>query len=208
MTTTSPFPERFPFSVQQAAEVTGRPVPEILDHVRSGAVTVLVRNTGNPGDSVWLPTEYVRAISQSPESYPREDMSQRAIRMAEVGRAVRAMLKERPPRPYVAASRRDHTGLVSKDRAGRIRVNVRAEDVAHFAVERDLHMICTYHSVVETTLREMGATRARGVRGLEDERQTWGSWWRLPSSMVEMFPEDRDTWLVDFVAKETAEAGD
>lgn len=195
----SPAPEHFPVLLATAAEISGQSPESICDYIRAGALDCAIRATGDMTTSIWLPTANVKAMIRSEDGIPVDRLTPTQAKIVAVCREVRALLDAKPAATTAERAVAIRTGLVAQTRQRIAYLLVRADDIAEHARNRpEGSEFARYSSVVEDTLKLSGATQVRGVRGLDDVKQNWSNWWRLPHSMARPEIGDTGTWLVDF----------
>jgi hypothetical protein len=196
----SPAPESFNIMLGDAARLSQQDVRSILDCIRAGSLSCAVKWTGEIETSVWISYEAVREMVRQGDVVPA-GLTHAQRKIVEVCQGVRSMLHVAPPVTTTVEAVAAGTGVICQDRSREPYVFVRAKDVARHAqrVKRDPGHIeyAMLESVVVEALKKSGAERVRGIRGLDDKKQNWATWYRLPHSLVTPKLGEPSMWRVD-----------
>jgi hypothetical protein len=195
----SPAPDAFPVMLGAAAEISGQSPESICDYIRAGVLPCAIQSTGVLETSVWLPTVKIQAMIRSEDGIPVDRLSPEQMKVIGVCREVRALFDAKPPETTAERAVALHTGLVAQNRQRVAHLLVRADDIAEHARNRPgASDMARFATVVESALKAAGASQVRGIRGLDDQKQNWSIWYRLPHSLARPEVGEAGTWMVDF----------
>jgi len=195
----SPAPDAFPVLLGTAAEISGQSPESICDYIRAGVLPCAIQSTGALETSVWLPSVKVQDMIRAEDGIPADRLDPAQAKIVGVCREIRALFDAKPPRTTAEQAVALRTGLIAQNRQRVAHLLVRADDIAEHARNRPGGSEFAKFSVVaEDALRRSGAVQTRGVRGLDDVKQNWSLWYRLPHSLARPEVGEAGTWMVDF----------
>lgn len=183
MTTTEPvsLPDAmgaFTLSITEAAQALALRPTELIDLISAGIVPALLV----PADMITERPPLRIAPGLLPLIAERLEASHTESDAAEVltvSRALRRYLVERTPLDRYEEARKQGHPVLAKDRLGQIYAHIQADTFTAWLCDREGFM---FGSKVRRALERLGATYFKSLHGIDDGRQHWHAWWRLPSS--------------------------
>lgn len=196
----SPAPERFPATLATTAEIAGVKAEEICDYIRAGALSYAFRADGTLGGSVWISYDDLRHIVRDPDHgpVPAEALTADQRKILDCCRAVRSLLAAKPPATSTTEAIARSTGVVVQTRQREPYICVRATDVVAHARISKRFPYAQLESIMAWAMGKCAAEQVRGIRGLDDDKQSWATWYRLPHSLVAPMSDNESGWVVDF----------
>lgn len=175
----------YPLNIIDAAKIGEKTIFNLRDLVVSGKLSCLVNV--DPDGVEWFNLEDVRlardilAVADSNSTDHR-----RAI---QVGEVVRAYLEAHPPLADYNEAVGRSAPVLAKGAGGTIFAHVQLDTVAEFARDQDMGPLAQLPTSLGIGLKNMGARKVRGIRGLTGGDQKWHYWYRLPVTLWSVSPD-------------------
>lgn len=186
----------FVLTAGDVAEVLECTTAQTLDLLRAGDISALITSTAGPMTPLMFlfhPDEARHAQVRRTHDLVTADETVRGL----VQQVLRDYLADVPPVEDYDVALETNAPLWGSSRNGRT-LNVRTDAVLAYRRRTDGRVPVTT-SGVEATLDRLGALRVRGLvpAATPGGKQRWGTWWRVPPSLLA--GEDEDALAADLV---------
>jgi hypothetical protein len=169
----------FTLSVTEAARFLNITPQQLLDLTQAGQVTALYVQLDLINERP--PLRYAPGLlTEVAEMLANRKIEGDSADVHLVARCLRAFLDEKPPLDDYDLARETGSPMLAADRAGTVYAHLKADLLVEYVCNHEGFMM---GSRVRAALVRLGAIQVRGIHSLNDRRQRWGTWWRLPQTL-------------------------